>query len=290
MKLPDHFIKEKDNGLRIIRRDTISRAEVISIIKNAGNNRGSRKKKVLKKGPKSSIYLFLAIIGGKKTYLCIKHYKSQGKVNALKGFFNPSRAVNSLKAAETLRGLKIKTATPLAVIEKRKCFLLEESFLIMENISSHLGVPEYIEQNFSHPLSKNQVERKRAFIKEFAHFLIDVHDQGTYQHDFKTTNIFVEENSAKKIFFWLIDLDHVRFKKRVSTGMKIINLVQINTSIPSAITITDRLRFFHYYTGEKKMQKKNKMIIRKIIRLSWKRNPHWHPRFGMDAKKIREWQ
>jgi len=68
------------------------------------------------------------------------------------------------------------------------------------------------------------------------------------------------------------------------------NLIQINTSIPNEITLTDRMRFFHHYSGKRQLEKMDKKLLGKIVRLSWKRNPHWHPRFKMGAGRIREWQ
>ena len=96
--------------------------------------------------------------------------------------------------------------------------------------------------------------------------------------------------SSVRLVCPLIDLDKVIFGKKVSNRRRIKNLVQINTSIPGTITLIDRMRFFHLYTGKNHLKKEDKEIIRKIIRLSWKRNPHWHPRFGIDSKKIVRWQ
>jgi hypothetical protein len=80
------------------------------------------------------------------------------------------------------------------------------------------------------------------------------------------------------------------FLKELARRRKVKNLVQINTSFPGQITLTDRLRFFHAYRGRKQLAGEDKRLLRSIIRLSGSRNPRWHPRFRMDAALIRAWE
>ena len=290
VKLPDYFITEKHDGMRILRRETVSQSEVLAIINQYERNKAKQGEKPLKEGDKASISLFPALVGGKKRNLCLKYYKFRGRLRALLDAFRPSRAVKSLKAAEAFLNLGIKTAKTFAVMERKKHFLLDEAFLIMEDISQNLGIPEYIEKNFSPPLTNRQILQKRTFILQFASYLSFLHQKGIYQTDFKTTNIFAREDTLGKTNFWMIDLDQVVFAKELSTRRKAKNLVQINTSIPAAMTLMDRMRFFLHYTGRKKLTPKDKRLIRRTLRWSWKRNPHWHPRFKMGARRIREWQ
>jgi len=290
LKHPEHFITEQHNQLKITRRDTISRSEVLAIIKQHEQKTKDRRETIIKNGPKSTVSLLPVLLEGKKQNLCLKKYKFKGWANALKNIFIPSRAMRSLKTAETFELSGIKTATPLAVVEKRRGFVPKESLLVMEDISKHLGFPEYIEKNFSPSVSKDYIQQKRTFIKAFALFLRHLHNHGVYQNDFKTTNVFVETPLSKEKSFWLIDLDQISFLKKVSTRQKVKNLCQINTSIPGKVTLTDRLRFFHCYTGRRELKKKDRRMIKEILQSSWKRNPHWHPCFRIDAKTIRKWQ
>lgn len=281
---------EKCGEYGIIRSSTVSQVEVLSIIHAHENRSNNNEVRVLKEGRKSTVYLLPVSLGEEEKMICLKHYPFQGGVTSLKNIFLPSRAMSAFKAAETFRHLGITTAKPLAVVEKRRGLLLTESILVMEDISQHLGFPEYLDKNFFPTLSKNQIKQKRAFIEEVAGYVRQLHTKGIYPTDLKTTNIFVEETSTEKRTFWLIDLDQVFFLKRVSKRRRIKNIGQINTSVPGHITLTDRLRFYHHYTGKKQLEHEDKKIIRAIIRLSWKRNPHWHPRFGMDARLIRNWE
>lgn len=287
MNLPDSFITEQHGDLRIRRSETVSQSEVLAIIKQ---HEGNKAKKALKEGAKSSISLFPALVGGEERNVCLKHYGSRGRLRALQDAFRPSRAIKSLQTAEAFRNLGVKTATPYAVIERRKHLFVEESFLIMEDISQNHGIPEYMEENFSPPLTKGQFHEKRRFISHFASYLSFLHQKGIYQTDFKTTNVFARQDAPGNTLFWMIDLDHVVFARELSSQRRAKNLVQINTSVPAVMTLTDRMRFFHQYTGREKLSAEDKRFIRGIIRSSWERNPHWHPRFKMGARRIREWQ
>ena len=47
----------------------------------------------------------------------------------------------------------------------------------------------------------------------------------------------------------MVDLDGVRIR-RLSEYNKIYNLAQLNASISNALSIKDRLRFYHYYSAD----------------------------------------
>ncbi|MGD8211710.1 MAG: hypothetical protein PVF32_17740, partial [Desulfobacterales bacterium] len=47
----------------------------------------------------------------------------------------------------------------------------------------------------------------------------------------------------------MVDFDGVRIR-RLSEDNKIYNLAQLNASLSNAITIRDRLRFYHYYSAD----------------------------------------
>ena len=290
MKPPEGFITERHNQLKIIHRDTISHSDVLSILEQHEKKIKNGRQTIIKSGPKATLSLLSVTLKGKQQKLCLKNYKFKGCLPFLKNIVIPSRAFRSLKAAETLQLLGIKTAAPLAVVEKKDGLLTKESILIMEDISEHLGFSEYIEENFSPSVSHYSIRRKRTFIKAFARYLRRLHDKGIFQNDFKTTNIFVEKPFSEEKSFWLIDLDQISFLKKLSSRKKIKNVCQINTSIPWEATLSDRLKFFYFYTEREKLNKKDRRMIKKILRSSWKRNPHWHPRFRMDAETIRKWQ
>jgi hypothetical protein len=47
----------------------------------------------------------------------------------------------------------------------------------------------------------------------------------------------------------MVDLDGVRIR-RLSEQNKIYNLAQLNASVSNAVSIKDRLRFYHYYSAD----------------------------------------
>ena len=285
-----HSRKENQHQWRIRQRARVTLDEVSSILQAYENRSQNTRVRVIKEGRRANIFAVTVCEDERQARVCLKQYLFSGLLGILKHTVLPSRAMRSFKTAARFRHLGINTAAPLAVLEKRQVLLPIDSLLIMEDISSHHGLPEYLESQFSPLPPKRQFREKRTFIKEFAQFIADLHGKGVYHADLKTTNIFVEEVSLQQRSFWLIDLDRVMFRRKLSSRQKLSNLVQINTSVPAHMSLTDRLRFYHDYTGKKRLEKGDKGFLAAIIQRSWKRNPHWHPRFGMNAALIRTWE
>lgn len=288
MKTPEQFVSERHRNLLIVRRSTLASSLVLAAFEQQRNRqaRGS----VLKEGKRSSVALLPFPKGEGKQCVCGKYYPLPPWPRRLGTFLVPSRAMRSFRTALRFQALGIKTAMPLALIEKRDFGLLQESFLLMEDLSPLPGMPEYLAQHFSPPLAKDVQVRKKQCIRDFAHFLRKIHEMGVYQTDFKTTNIFVEELPGGRTDFHLVDLDQVVISRKVSVRGRVKNLCQINTSLPAVITLADRLRFYQFYWGKTGLTSQDRRLIRRIIRMSGKRNPEWHPRFRLDAARIRGWQ
>jgi hypothetical protein len=288
MNVQEHYLTERQQSLRITRSDTVPPSLVRAALEQHRNRHVLGV--VLKEGKRSSVTLLRFPWEGKQYSLCCKQYSLPTWPIKLRASLLPSRSRRSFDAARHFLQAGIQTARPLAVIEKRCCGILQESFFLMEDISSLPGMPEYIARNFSPPLSKDLLRRKKQFIEDFARFLREVHQKGVYQTDFKTTNIFVEEFPGGTTGFWLVDLDQVVFSRRVSLRRRLKNLCQLNTSLPAVITLEDRLRFYRSYWEKTRLDTRDRKVIAEILRASQKRNPHWHPRFRMDADQIRGWQ
>jgi hypothetical protein len=62
----------------------------------------------------------------------------------------------------------------------------------------------------------------------------------------------------------MVDLDGVRIR-RLKEHHKIINLAQLNASLSNAVTIKDRLRFYHYYTAKHRPTRpQRRAVYRKV--------------------------
>ena len=62
----------------------------------------------------------------------------------------------------------------------------------------------------------------------------------------------------------MLDLEGVKIR-RLYEQKKIINLAQLNASVSNAVTIKDRLRFYHYFTaGQKPSRPQRRAVYRQV--------------------------
>ncbi len=138
----------------------------------------------------------------------------------------------------------------------------------MEDVTHSLEMDRYILKNFHGQSSPGELERKRAFINDFAKTIAKMHSQNVFHSDLKTCNIMVKEGEGKSFDFIFLDFDKVTFNEIISIRKRIKNLTQINLSTPGCITFTDRFRFLREYLGPCNMEDEKKNILREIINIS----------------------
>jgi len=232
---------------------------------------------VLKISSKTGISI-VPINNEKVESVCIKEYRYPHYTKRIVYSFFSSPARKSWGAAHGLLALHFPTPQPVALCEKKRCGILEKSFIVMKDISAYLPTNTYVTNNFSTLCRTNTtVKKKRDFIACLADTFRNLHDSGVYHSDLKANNILVEElHNTWKYYF--LDLDRVYFYKRISKKKKVKNLSQLNASLPYCISYTDRIRFYKKYMKIKKTSENDKKIIRNIVAASVKRKHVWYPR------------
>jgi hypothetical protein len=114
-------------------------------------------------------------------------------------------------------------------------------------------------------LSDEQV--KRRALKKLALWLRKFHDTHVWQRDFKSSNILCQNGD-----YFMVDLDGVRIRS-LSEHSKIYNLAQLNASVSNAITIKDRLRFYHYYSADRQLTRsQRRAVYRKVWNITMTKN------------------
>jgi serine/threonine protein kinase len=133
-----------------------------------------------------------------------------------------------------------------ALVEERTWGMPAEGTVIMEDCQGALPLEEYVQTAFSRP-GPGTVSNMRKLIAQIAELFARVHALEIFHKDLKGTNLLVQETGDG----WrisIVDLDHVRFGRPLSRKERILNLAQLNASIPSWIGRTERLRFLRVYT------------------------------------------
>jgi len=155
--------------------------------------------------------------------VCIKEHRRQ--------LLHRDRCLASWKMSQalTVRGIAVPRALAYYVEGRKSWFLaayLEDSRTLNDYLSN-----------------LTDWRAKRRALKKLALLVRKYHDGGIWQHDFKSSNILCRGGE-----FFMVDLDAVRIR-RLGEERRIVNLAQLNASLSHAITLKDRLRFLHYYSG-----------------------------------------
>jgi len=172
--------------------------------------------------------------------VCLKHHR--------KKIFHQDRCLASWKMSQALdvRGVSVPRALGYYV-EPGRCFFLAEYLADTVHLNDYLSAIE-------------DAKAKRQALKKLAIWLKKCHDANVWQRDFKSSNILCRNSE-----FFMIDLDGVRLR-RLSDRKKIVNLAQLNASVSNAITLKDRLRFYHYYSAD---QRGTRQQRREVFRNVW---------------------
>ncbi len=140
--------------------------------------------------------------------------------------FMPRRtALQTWKNAHALRIRDIPSARHDACGTGRTCWVLGE----------------WLE---AEPLREALRGNRREILFRLARLVRTMHARGVFHQDLKASNILVRGCDP-----FVIDLERVKFPRRLAMERRILNLAQLNAAVGAPVTRTDRLRFLRVYFG-----------------------------------------
>jgi len=163
-------------------------------------------------------------------------------------FFHHNRCLASWKMSRALEVRGISVPRSLGYFETRG-----QRWFLAELLDDRLHLNDYLSA-LSDPKAKRQA------LKKLALWLRTFHETDVWQRDFKSSNILCRNSD-----YFMVDLDGVRIR-RLSEQNKIYNLAQLNASLGNAVSIKDRLRFYHYYSAE---VQPTRLRRRRVYRQVW---------------------
>lgn len=195
---------------------------------------GARDGVVIKRSRKTNVTMFDGR-GRASSRLCVKQFVRPGLSRLLPRFWRHRPALRSWQAAQRLERKGIGAPQTFAVIaEDRK-----SSYVIMAEMEGYAHLRDYARSEFARDAGW---ERRGRFVRAAADFLIRCYDMNVFHEDLKATNFFIREDGDGWTFA-LLDLAAVAFPRRIRLDNMLLNLAQLNASVPAVITRTDRLRF-----------------------------------------------
>lgn len=155
---------------------------------------------------------------GKTVDIAVKEFFPQG-LNRLKTIFLPSKAWKAWRGGVTLMEKGILTPVPVAYLERRKSFFVDESCYLTVLVKE----VEEIRQLFR----RLSPEKLSAFLRALARHLRRCHKEGVLHRDLSDGNILVKKDVQDGHVFFLIDTNRIRFKKKLNILMRIKNLIRL---------------------------------------------------------------
>jgi tRNA A-37 threonylcarbamoyl transferase component Bud32 len=205
------------------------------------------------KGSASSL-LFPSSSGVPGIYL--KRYNVKGVFDVIKNIFRPSHGKKSWLASNILKIRGILTPEPILFMERKKSFIVFESYFVTEPLFNAKPLDLYMESSFKLMSKKDKLQ----FIKEVARQVKQLHDCGIMHCDLKATNILVDAGDKINIYF--IDLDAIKVSDSLLSAQRAKDLARLNCSFldTSFLSRSYRLYFLKSYLGR---------VNRKALKKYW---------------------
>lgn len=148
------------------------------------------------------------MVAGKAFFL--KRYNCQGRFYRIKNMFRRSRAQRAMRAGHLLLAAGVATPRPLICLEERSWRLLGRSYLVcpfLEGGRSMLDLwPEL------------DATQRDLYMRRLGRLMGLLHSCGIIHGDSNWRNIVVREERGQDPQFWFVDLDGVRYYRRLKVA------------------------------------------------------------------------
>ncbi len=158
-----------------------------------------------------------------------------------------SPARRAWRGAQLLQTHGFSAPQPLAVVERRRAGLVQESVYISQALP-YPPLSDYWREFAPHW----PVAQRRLFLRELALFVRSFHAAGLYSGDLRDANLLVEAGGAPhgpRWRFCLVDLDRLKHGSSLTLRRRIKNLVQLDRTLGRRARRTERLFFLYTYLG-----------------------------------------
>ncbi|OHB60052.1 MAG: lipopolysaccharide heptosyltransferase II [Planctomycetes bacterium RBG_13_46_10] len=205
-------------------------------------------------------------VNSPSTTLFLKRYEKPPILIQLKNWLHThSRKSCGLIEVEHINRLAeagINTPKVISYGQQWGLFFEKRSFIITEKILRAESLERNLPNYFTGTGSAENLKLRRAFIAQLADFIKRFHETRYCHRDLYFSHIFYSDKGC----FYLIDLARAFRPIILHKRFKIKDIAQLYYSAPAKyFSNTDRLHFYHRYTGRDKIVNGDKSLIRKIL-------------------------
>lgn len=177
----------------------------------------------------------------------IKHYLVPTWRETLRQWFRRGKGRNEGKRAARLAKIGVTTINPVALGEHRTRKFLFENYLITPAITDTIPLDTYVEEHLPRLPEPERSRTRRALAVELAGLTAKLHEAGFIHQDFHPGNVLVHSEPDDVPKLAMIDLDALRFRRRLSWADALTNLALLNHSFWLRCGRSDRHRFLRAY-------------------------------------------
>jgi len=199
--------------------------------------------------------------------LCVKEFVRAGSLRLLPRWIRHRPAIVSWRGASRLAALGIGAPDTLGLVIGKGA----SSYLIMRALEGFKSLAQYVRSALG---PATTTERRRAFLRAGVDFLGQCYSSRAFHRDLKASNLFVRETESGGWEFSLLDLAAVRFPRQVRLQDKLLNVAQLNSSVPLEVGWTDRMRFLRHL-AEREPSLADRPAMAEIARLTRSRRCVW---------------
>ncbi len=161
-------------------------------------------------------------IGGKTHRIVIKEFRIQG-IDRWKSCFFHSKAYKAWRGSNWLIESEIETPFPVACLEKRNRFFLEQGVFLSKMIE---GVEEI------RSLLRDLPDAKlKGLLHELASFLWAFHSKGFLHRDLSDGNVLLKKETTDRYVFYLVDTNRIKKKRAMKAWTRIKNLIRLGVPL-----------------------------------------------------------
>ena len=181
----------------------------------------------------------------------IKHFKVPTWKEILRQWFRRGKGRNEGRRALRLARTGVPTITPLALGEQRKRKFLFENFLITLEIAGTQPLDVFLEEVLPSMPEERRSRLRRSLAARLAELTARLHESGFLHQDFHPGNVLVKRDGEGEVSLAMIDLDALRWRKRLRWSDAEANLALLNHYFWLRCGKADRHRFLVAYLKER---------------------------------------
>ena len=180
----------------------------------------------------------------------------------LKDLCRASKALRALKTGTMLSASGFHVPLAVAAGEQRNHRVLQRSFLLTFPVPGS-PLPLLLRDRYGAGKANVPWSEKRNALGCLAREIRRLHDLGFVHGDLVPSNIFVSNVGDQERRFFFLDNDRTRrYPRWFPQSLWKRNLVQLNRFPLAGISLQDRMRFFHFYTGRKECSQHDRRLVR----------------------------